>query len=304
MTFLTRRQILAVPAAASLARLLDAATLERIPLGVTTDEIDEDVLTAVRFLQKFGLKYAEVRSIWGKYNTAHPIEKVREAQELFREHGIRVSVESTAFFKIPLPPDNAEGQRVLDEQWKLLDTGMERAKVFGTDKLRTFAFTGKGREPLDRKNLPRIYELVGEAARRAKAKNFRLALENVGGSYVQTGVEAGELLKNVKEDALGLTWDPNNAGSGGEKAFPDGYRALDPKRIFHVHLRDYQYKDGKSQWTAVGEGEFDNLGQLRALLKDGYRGSFTLETHWQGPNGKAASTETSLKALLKIIEQV
>jgi predicted xylose isomerase-like sugar epimerase len=54
----------------------------------------------------------------------------------------------------------------------------------------------------------------------------------------------------------------------------------------------------------VGDGEFDNLGQLRALLKDGYKGTFTLETHYKNPNGKAAATRTSLTALLKIIQQV
>ena len=54
----------------------------------------------------------------------------------------------------------------------------------------------------------------------------------------------------------------------------------------------------------MGEGEFDNLGQIRALLKDGYKETFTLETHWRDPKGKLYSTETSLRALLKVIEAV
>jgi hypothetical protein len=58
------------------------------------------------------------------------------------------------------------------------------------------------------------------------------------------------------------------------------------------------------KWTAVGRGEFDKLGQIRALLKDGYKNTFTLETHWRDPQGKLYSTETSLKGLLKIVEQV
>ena len=40
------------------------------------------------------------------------------------------------------------------------------------------------------------------------------------------------------------------------------------------------------------------------LLKDGYNETFTLETHWRDPKGKLYSTETSLKGLLKIVEQV
>ena len=97
----------------------------------------------------------------------------------------------------------------------------------------------------------------------------------------------------------------NHVGASGEKAFPDGYRLLDPARIFHVHLRDYAHTpDGKVEWRAVGEGEFDNLGQIRALLKTGYKDNFTLETHWKSPKGKAFATRTSLTALLKVIEKV
>ncbi len=305
MTFYTRRQILAAPVLLSLHRRLPAANLSQIRLGVTTDEIDDDVLTAIRFLRRFGLSYAEVRNIWGKYNTVQPVEKVREAQALFQEHGIKVSILGTAFFKIALPADTPEGRQVLDREWKLLDGAMERAKIFGTDKIRVFAFTHKEGGPPDKNDLPRIYELVREAARRAKARSFRLALENVGGSYVSTGTQAAELLKAVPDQALGLTWDPNNAGASGERSFPDGYRLLDPARIFHVHLRDYRHRpDGKVEWAAVGEGEFDNLGQLRALLKAGYKETFTLETHYRSPLGKAHASETSLKGLLQVIEKV
>lgn len=305
MTYCSRRELLGVPALCLLADRLAALPLEQFPLGVTTDEIDEDVLTAVKFLREFGLGWAEVRSIWGKYNTVQPVEKIREAKAIFAERAIRVSIEGTPFFKVPLPPDTAEGRNALDAQWRLLDAAMERATVFGTDKIRVFGFTyPEGQQP-ETRNEPRIYELVREAARRAKARGLRLALENVGGSYIATGAQSAELLRHVKEDNLGLTWDPNNAGASGEHSFPDGYRKLDPARIFHVHLRDYRHRpDGKVEWAAVGEGEFDNLGQIRRLLKDGFHGTFTLETHWKSPRGKAFASKTSLGGLLKVVERV
>lgn len=298
----TRRQFLAWPLAATLARALP---LDKIRLGVTTDEIDEDLLTAARFLREFGLSWAEVRNIWGKYNTSQPLEKIVEARAILDGAGVRTSVLGTGFFKIPLPPDTPEGRGVLDNQWSLLGGAMERAKILGTDKIRVFAFTyEKGQTP-DKKNYPRIYELVHEAARRAKARGFRLALENVGESYVSTGAEAAGLLKAVKEDNLGLTWDPNNAGASGEKSFPDGFRLLDPARILHVHLRDYKHTaEGKVEWCAVGDGEFDNLGQIRSLFKAGYKETFTLETHYKSPLGKAHASRTSLTALLKVVEKV
>ncbi len=54
----------------------------------------------------------------------------------------------------------------------------------------------------------------------------------------------------------------------------------------------------------VGDGEFDNLGQIRAMLKDGYKGTFTLETHWRDPKGKTYSSEQSFKALLEVVAKV
>lgn len=292
-------------AAAAAASRLSALELSKIKLGVTTDEIDEDPVIASKFLKEFTLTHAEVRNVWGKYNTSQPLEKIRELKGIFDQHGIQTSVLGTGFFKVPLPGDDAKGRAALDNQWSLLDIAFERAKILGTDKIRVFAFTYRDGTKPTPEHYPRIYELVSEAARRAKAKGFRLALENVGSSYVSTGAEAAEILKAVKTDNFGLTWDPNNAGASGEKAFPEGYKKLDPARIFHVHLRDYKPNaEGKMEWCAVGDGIMDNLSQIRTLLKTGYQGTFTLETHYKSPLGKAHASRTSLTALLKVIEKV
>ena len=298
----SRREWFAASALALLGRRLQALPLADIKLGILTDEIDDDVLTAAKFLAEYRLKWAEIRNIWNQYNTEQPIEKVREARGILDERGIKVSVEGTGFFKIPLPPETPEGRKKLEEQWALLDRSMERAQAFGTETIRIFTFMlAKGEQPSDR-SYGRIRELTQEAARRAKG--FRLAIENIGGGHVWSGAQAAEFLKHIKEDNVGLTWDPNNAAESGEQPFPDGYRKLDPARIFHVHVRDFKHQDGKVVWTAVGAGEFDNLGHIRALLKDGYQGTFSLETHWRDPKGKMFSTKTSIEALLPIVEKV
>jgi len=285
--------------------LLQGATLKQVRLGVTSDEIDEDVKVAAEFLHSFGLGYAEIRSIWGKYNTSQPIEKVKEARALLDAQSVKTSILGTAFFRGTLPADNAKGQADLDAQWKLLDDAFERAEILGTNKLRTFGFmVARGETPTE-KALARIYELETEAAKRAKKRGMRLAVENLVGSYFETGADSAKLLKNVKEDAFGLTWDPNNAGMAGEVSYPDGFGKLDPQRIFHVHLRDWKKgPDGKVVWTFVGEGTFDNVSQIRALLKAGYKENFTLETHARHPDGKAAATRKSLTALLDVVKQV
>ena len=298
---LTRRSLLLGSALAPLA----AMDLSKFHLGVTTDEIDEDALTAVKFLREFHLNWAEVRSVWGKYNTEQPVEKIQELRKIFDEYQIKLSILGTSFFKINLPAETTEGQAILDKQWEMLDRAIVRAKIMGTDQLRVFGFTYKtGSEP-DKANYPRIYELLRHAAQKAKTQGIRLAMENVNTSYVWSSTQTAAVLKHVKEDNFGLTWDPNNAAQTLETSFPNGYKLLDPARIFHVHLRDFKKgADGKVDWCAVGEGEMDNLGQIRALLKDGYKGKFTLETHYKSPQGKAHASRTSLTALLKVVEKV
>jgi len=302
---LSRRRLLAA-AALPAARAL-AVPFAQFPLGVTTDEIDDDVLTAIKMLKEFGVKWAEIRNIYGKYNTAQPKAKIHELRSLLDEHAIRVNVLGTGFFKVPLPDDTPAGRTALDAQWTLLDGAIDRAQILGTNKIRIFGFTYPAGERPAATAYPRITELLREASRRTKAKSkgIRLCIENVGQSYIWSGEQAGRLLKEIKEDNIGLTWDPNNAAETGEQSFPDGYRHLDPARIYHVHLRDFRKAtNGKVEWCAVGEGTMDNLGQLRALRKDGANSSYTLETHWKSPQGKAHATRTSLTALIKVIEAV
>ena len=292
--------------AASLAPVLaKAATLSEVHVAVLTDEISEDLAHDAEFLRGFGIHWAELRSIWGKYNTVQPIEKIREAKSILDGAQIKTSVAGTAFFRIPLPPEGPEGQAILDKQWTLLNDAMDRAEILGTDRLRIFAFMSPKEGTTSERDYGRIYELLNEAGKRASKRNVKLAIENLGGSCVSTGAQSARVLKAVKEASVGLTWDPNNAAESGEKPFPDGYRLLDPARIYNVHVRDFRHTpDGKVEWMAVGEGEADNVGQIRALLKDGYKGRFTLETHYKSPKGKEFATQTSLTGLLKVVEKV
>ena len=56
-------------------------------------------------------------------------------------------------------------------------------------------------------------------------------------------------------------------------------------RIAHVHAKDCFVTDHKPTCGPVGEGAIDWKGQIAALVRDGYRGWISLETHWPGPGG-------------------
>lgn len=271
-------------------------------LAVTTDEIHDDLGVALEFLSRHGLRHCEIRGLWGRYNTSQPMERIREARSMLDDTGIRLAVLDTGFFKVPLPQSAAK----LQAQWDLLDRAFERAEVLGTRLIRTFAFTYPREQAPDQAAYPRIYELVAESAERAGRAGFRLAVENVAGSYVERSAQSASLLDAVPSSALGLTWDPNNAARAGDsRPFPDGYALLDADRIWHFHARDYRRAtDGSVEWCGVGDGDFDHVGQLRALVRDGYTGSVSLETHYTIDGSKAAASERSILGLLEAVRKV
>lgn len=114
------------------------------------------------------------------------------------------------------------------------------------------------------------------------------------------------MLDAVKSPALGLNWDPGNAYAAGETPFPNGYDALDKKRMWHMHLKDAapNPNGGESKWEPIGGGKIDFLGQFRALIKNKYEGTMSLETHYlNAAKNKEESSTESMNGLLKVIRE-
>ena len=129
-----------------------------------------------------------------------------------------------------------------------------------------------------------------------------IGLENEHACNVGTGAEAARMLAAVDHPALGLIWDPANASILGETPYPDGYETLPHARIVHVHAKDCVVQGHTPTWGPLGEMALDWKGQVAALVRDGYAGAISLETHWRGPDGNRLEASTicgrNLRALV------
>jgi sugar phosphate isomerase/epimerase len=253
----------------------------------------------------------ELRFLWNKYVTELSAEDVKKAKDLLAKHNLRVSVVDSAYFKTLLPGTAskfAEGQRdplqsEFSQQNAILERAIARAKDFGTDKVRIFSFL---RVPDPHTVFDRVAKELERTAGIAQREDIRLVLENEFSCNVATGAEGSAMLKAVRSSALGLNWDPGNAYDAGETPFPDGYEALDKKRMWHVHLKDAApgAKPGESKWMPIGSGKIDYLGQFRAIIKDSYEGTMSLETHYlNAAKNKEGSSRESMEGLLKVIRE-
>jgi L-ribulose-5-phosphate 3-epimerase len=291
------------------ATRLGAAELKKFKLGVISDEITNDLEPALLWAKEFGLEWVELRNVWGKYVTDMDPDSVKRAQDLLAKHSIKVSVLDSAYFKIVLPgagdPSRREGKSdsaTYDQQKPLLERAMARAKDFGTDKVRIFSFW---RCPDPKAVFDRIARELENTAAIAAKEHIRLVLENEYACNIATGAESVQILNAIKSPAFGLNWDSGNAFAAGEHApYPDGYKPLDKKRIWHCHLKDAHLEDGKSVWRPIGGGAIDFVGQFRALLADGYNETLSLETHYSNAaRNKEQSSRESMTGLLEAIKK-
>ena len=289
---------------------LRAADLSQFKLGVITDEVTQDFEKALVWTKGFGLSWVELRFVWNKYVTDFKPDEVKRAKELLAKHGMRVSVVDSPYFKTLLPGTTSkfnEGKRDplqsdYGRQAEVLEKAIARATDFGTDKVRIFSFL-RVQDP--ETVFDRVAKELSNAAKIAEREEIRLVLENEFSCNVATGVESAAMLNTVKSLALGLNWDPGNAYAAGElKPYPNGYDPLDKKRMWHMHLKDAapNPKGGEAVWMPIGAGKIDYVGQFRALLKNGYEGTMSLETHYlNAAKDKEASSRESMDGLLKVI---
>jgi sugar phosphate isomerase/epimerase len=289
------------------------ANLNQFKLGVITDEVTQDLEQALMWAKSYGLNWVELRFVWNKYVTEFTSDDVKRAQDLLAKHNMRVSVVDSPYFKTLLPGTTSKFSDSKNDplqsgdfakQDALLERAMARAKDFGTEKVRIFGFL-RVTDPTT--VFDRVAKELDRTASVARREGTRLVLENEFSCNVATGVESAAMLQAVKSPAIGLNWDPGNAFAAGEKKpYPDGYDALDTKRIWHLHLKDAQDGSGLSEstWRPIGGGRIDYLGQLRALLRDGYDGTMSLETHYQNAaKNKEGSSRESMQGLLKVIRE-
>jgi len=313
MSRVVRRDFLKSLLAASTATLVPAygdagdaaAALRTFKLGAISDGFTDDFEEALKLMKGFGLEWVEIRHIWGNvYNTEASPEDVRRVRELLDQYQFRVSVVSTALYKCTLPGTQPIGREKDDYpysgQMDLLKRAADRAHAWGTETLRGFTFW-RVAEPGT--IAPRVAEELEKAAEVARHAGVRLAIEDEGSCNVATGHELAQLLANLKAPNVGANWDVGNPWTHGEVSYPSGYDVLPKDRIWHLHAKGMPCAAPGKQCheTFADEGNIDLVGQFRALRRDHYAGTISLECEYRAPGlSHLQTTQRSMQGLLKV----
>ena len=281
-------------------------------LSVITDEISQDFGHALEVAaNEFGLNFVELRGLWKKNIVSLDAKEILEAKKLLAKYNLKVTDIASPLFKVDWPgapkskysPAGAaySASFTFEQQDEVLERSAAVAKAFGTNKVRLFDFW---RLEDDKPYRQAMDARLRDAAAQAAKKDIVLILENEYECNSATGAEAARTLAAVPAENFMLNWDPGNAAAAGEKAFPDGYAKVPKNRIGHMHLKDVKKKeDGTFGWEAMGRGIIDYAGQFRAMMRDGYRGTMSLETHWDGGGTPEESSRQSMAGTKELLEK-
>jgi L-ribulose-5-phosphate 3-epimerase len=278
----------------------------RFKLSVITDEITQDLGRALEIASReFGLAYVELRGLWNKNIVNLDEKETAEVRRLLEKYGLQVTDIASPLFKTDWPgaptskysPKSPQfgADYSYAQQGEVLERSIAVAKALGTERIRCFDFwrledPKPFREAMDEK--------LRETTAVVAGMKMTLLLENECECNTATGAEAARTLQAVKLPNFKLNWDPGNAANCGEIAFPEGFEKLPKDRIGHMHCKDVvRNADGKFEWAAMGRGVIDYVGQFRALVKAGYAGTMSLETHWQGAGSAEESSRQSMAGM-------
>jgi len=282
-------------------------------VGVISDEISQDFDHACFVIaHDFGLRYVELREMWGKNLQAVTDTEIAEAWKILTRYGLQVTDISSPLFKVDWPgaPHSQYGSKAdlhgadeanFKQQDEVLERSIALAKQFKTDKVRCFDFW---RIDDIKPYRAAINEKLQQSAEIAAKQKVMLVLENEFACNTATGREAAATLSGVPSRNLGLNWDPGNAVMRGElDAYPNGWDAIPKDRLRHCHVKN-AVKDasGKIVWSPVDIGYVDWTAQFRALAKMKYTGAVNLETHWKGGGDPEASSRRSWEGMKKCLD--
>jgi sugar phosphate isomerase/epimerase len=296
---MTRRELLASAMAVAVARGDTASKTSH--LAVINDEVGLTPQESIAFAKQYGIRWIELRAAYipnqPEYCEMLPESALRDLKKSLSDNGLSVTILDSSLLKCALPGTVAvkredfyvryfaklglTDEMLFRDRLDLLKRAIGAAHILGTPNIRIFGFW-RVEEPSQ--VLSKTADVISEMSDIAHQGGCRLVLENESSTNVGTSAETAELFRLVRSPGLGLNWDPQNSAALNDAPFPEGYAKLPKNRIVNVHVKAEGLFGPKKplDWRAI----------MHTLLKDGYTGKFSLETHrGHGPENVKASHE-------------
>ncbi len=267
----------------------------KMRIGIVTDEISPDIREAVSLGVSWGIRDFEFRTCRSGRVPYISDEDIQILLDRQKEFGLKITALSPGLFKIPLD-DKEAVDKDLNE---VFPTTIKLAHKFNTAVVLVFGFIrSAGPESSEFEEAVRIMQKAADLAAR---EGVTLALENEPGFWADSGKRTAKLLASVNSKNLQANWDPANALGAENFPFPIGYEAV-KRWVVNLHVKDAK-KGAALECVAVGEGQINWEGQLRAIIKERRLNHVTIETHCLPLIEKSKQNVEAVTRLIKKIQE-
>jgi sugar phosphate isomerase/epimerase len=232
------------------------------------DEISADLTEQLDVLESEGIRYLELRGVWGKGVLELDDGEITTIKAELDLRGMGVSAIGSPIGKIRL-----------DEPFEPHLEGFRRAlhlaEVFGSDYIRLFSFyPPPGENVADHRD--EIFERMWALDKAARGHNVKLAHENERRIYGDTPERCRELLTTLPGDRWVAIFDPANFVVDQIKPFDEAYPLLE-EFIDYCHVKDATFDPPSIQPAGQGDGQVPEV--LNALDRKGVSCFLSLEPH-------------------------
>jgi L-ribulose-5-phosphate 3-epimerase len=251
-------------------------------LTIITDEVSQNFDEVGEFLKEYSLGGFELRSMEGRAFKDLTQADIAKTRRFARDNGWQVYGCATPVFKCAID-DLAAGT----EHVECFKRSLEKAIELNCDLLRVFTFTRPAIGEPDAALIERAAERLQPLLELIENTPVRLGVENELSCIVATAEEVRSFLGHFESDRLGVIWDPCNIlYLNGEPVPPATQYAAIQSRVFHVHVKDAWRTPGSAAGpraiaAPVGLGDVGWKTHLGEIIRGGFNGKFSLETHWR-----------------------
>jgi sugar phosphate isomerase/epimerase len=243
-----------------------------IRLSAFADEISPDLNGQIATLQREGIRYLDLRSMWNVNVLDLSDGQIGQIKYALDEHGMSVAAIGSPLGKTAIDSP-------FDVTIQKLERAIQIAQAFGTSFIRIFSFYPPAhphvvstRAGTNRDEVMRRLHMMIE---RASSANVTLLHENEKDIYGDTIDRCVDLMRNCANEHFRAILDPANFIQCAQIPYPDAYDALRPW-LDYMHVKD-ALPDGTV--VAAGEGAARWPDLLQRLRTNGYDGFFSLEPH-------------------------
>jgi L-ribulose-5-phosphate 3-epimerase len=262
---MNRRQFLAA-AAVSAATSLRAAPRLPIRKGVLISMLPKEMSYADRMKIARDVGFQSVEGM-----TIHEPREAEEIKKAADAAGLPIhSVMNMGHWENPLSSDDPA---VVEKSLAIMRTSMGNAKLWGASAVLLVPAvvnpTTSYKDAWSRSQIA-IKKLIPLA----EESKVIIAIEEVWNKFLVSPLEFARYIDEFNSPWIKAYFDVGNIVFYG---YPQDWIRTLGKRIVKLHLKDFAYRQGRTEWTDLKAGQIDWKAVYDALAEIGYKGDATVE---------------------------